>query len=68
MKGLTEEERASYERDGFFIAENLLPKGEVEGLLERFREYTHGDRSLTATPRCGTGTGSSTGHRFRRRE
>lgn len=48
MKGLTEEEGASYERDGFFIVENLFSKGEVEGLLERFREYTHGDRDRGA--------------------
>ncbi len=48
MKGLTEKERSSYERDGFFVVENLLPREEVDELLARFREYTHGDRDRGA--------------------
>jgi phytanoyl-CoA hydroxylase len=42
---LTDLELESYERDGFVVVENLLSPDEVNGLQDRLREYTHGDRS-----------------------
>ena len=48
MQGLTQKERVAYDRDGFFVVEHLLPREQIEGLLERFRAYTHGGRDRGA--------------------
>lgn len=41
---LTEAQQAAYQRDGYVVVEGLLPAAQVDGLRERLREYTHGDR------------------------
>ena len=57
---LTPKQFEDYQRDGYVVIENILPSLEVDRLINRVQEYTHGDRQpgrlrIQMEPACARG-------------